>query len=251
MERSMSESYSGLGAWRRVSGGVVVMAIALALVLACAGAARAQITPQQTSSPALSQPWQHELQPGFPQTPSHTPPRGALRLAGSRWEVARSEPGPYPWIGGTQAVTDRAGHIAATAGPPAWAASGDDRPTGRLIAAGVVASAVGAVGGAIVGYNLDHGGARWGCAHGCEDPGLIGLVGGWMIGPALATPLAVHIANDGRGSLGASLLPALAIGVGGLVLVHGAGKAAPVPFFAAPVAQVVSAVTAERRTTSR
>jgi hypothetical protein len=116
-----------------------------------------------------------------------------------------------------------------------------------LVLAGVAGATVGALGGALLGYQLDRDGGNWGCARGCEDPGLLGLAGGWFVGSALTTPLSVHLANGGRGSLPTAYLSSALIAGAGMagLAVAGSPEGAFI-LLAAPVAQVVSAVLIER-----
>lgn len=117
-----------------------------------------------------------------------------------------------------------------------------------LTLAGIASAAVGALGGAYLGYKLDYNGFNWGCEHGCEDPGLLGAVGGWFIGSALTTPLGVHLANGSRGDLSRAYVSSgviAGVGLGALFLVG--SPAGAIPLWGAPLAQVVSAVVIERR----
>jgi len=122
-------------------------------------------------------------------------------------------------------------------------------PVAGLVLAGAGGAAIGTLGGAFLGYHLDRSGPNWGCAQGCEDPGLYGLVGGWFIGSALLTPIAVHLANERRGSLSSSYLASAAIAGAGMLSLAAVGGSpvGAVILLGAPVAQVVSAVTIERR----
>ena len=108
-----------------------------------------------------------------------------------------------------------------------------------------VASSVGFVGGALIGYQIERRG--WSCA--CDDPGLLGMWAGSFVGPAILTPLLVHHANDRRGSLRR--------GYQRSAFIAGAGMTAvliPVPLFVlgtllvVPAVQAASAVKVERRT---
>jgi hypothetical protein len=114
--------------------------------------------------------------------------------------------------------------------------------------AGVGAAAVGSAVGAYLGYDLDYEVFHWGFANGCEDPGLLGILGGWFVGSALTTPLAVHLANGRRGSLASAYFPAAVIAGAGLagLLVIGSPEGG-IFLLAAPAAQVLSAVVTERR----
>ena len=117
-----------------------------------------------------------------------------------------------------------------------------------LALAGVAGAAVGTVAGAYLGYQLDYETFHWDCENGCEDPGLLGLLGGWFVGSALTTPLSVRLASGRRGSLSTSYLSSAIIAGAGLagLLTVGSPEGA-VFLLAAPVAQAVSAVVIERR----
>jgi len=75
---------------------------------------------------------------------------------------------------------------------------------------------------------------------------VAGFVFGMLVGSAVGPPLAVHLANDRRGSLaagiGAGLLVAAA-GIGGVALTHSV-----VPLLIVPAVQMGVAVSVERRT---
>jgi hypothetical protein len=126
------------------------------------------------------------------------------------------------------------------------------RPPGhlKLAVVGVTGAAIGSVGGALLGYHFDVKEARWGCERGCEDPGLVGAVGGWFVGSALATPLAVHLANSRRGSLATAYLSSAVVAGAGMVGMMAAGSpGAAFVLLGVPAAQVISAVLIERRVT--
>lgn len=120
---------------------------------------------------------------------------------------------------------------------------------GSLLLAGTAASAAGVIVGGYLGYRLDYDVLHWDCEHGCEDPGLKGMLAGAMVGSALLTPLTVHLVNGRRGSLPLACLSAAAIG--SLGVIAAAGDGAEGLLLALPVAQVVSAVLIERRTALR
>lgn len=122
-----------------------------------------------------------------------------------------------------------------------------DRP---LPLVGALGAAVGSLAGAFVGYHLDYNVLNLDCERGCEDPGLPGLTAGWFIGSALTTPPSVHLANHRRGSLSTEYLSSAVIaGVGmAALLALGSPEGAYIAL-GAPVAQVISAVLIERRTT--
>lgn len=110
--------------------------------------------------------------------------------------------------------------------------------------AGVAGAAVGTLGGAFLGYQLQrNAGGEYGGGDGSN-----GLLIGWIVGSALTTPVSVHRANGEQGSLSSAYRSAALIagaGVAGL-LVLGAPEIAFV-LVGAPVAQVISAVLIERR----
>ena len=114
-----------------------------------------------------------------------------------------------------------------------------------LTMAGAVGAAVGTVAGAYAGYQLDHGGLNIGCSSGCEDPGFVGLLVGWAVGPAITTPLAVHLFNGKRGSLSKSYQYAAMVSGAGIVAIM---AKAPVALLLIPVGQTISAVIIERTT---
>ena len=159
------------------------------------------------------------------------------------------------------ATTPLAAQWRAAAGP--WAADAPSAPadlpalemrqasqpasTLLLTVVGAAASLGGFYGGGMAGYEADRQHFHW--EYG-DSPGFVGFMGGSLIGGALATPLLVNAANGGRGSLrtayGASALIAGA-GVAALAIDHRAPPGTII-FLAAPLAQVVSAVVIERRT---
>jgi hypothetical protein len=126
-----------------------------------------------------------------------------------------------------------------TAGGPASAVG--------LLAAGLLAAGASAAAGAALGYNVDRSGPSGPTG---DDPGLGGLVVGWVLAPALITPGAVHLVNGQHGSLGAGYAAAAVIAGIGLVTAH-AGPPTPVAValvVGAPVLQAASAAIMERRT---
>jgi hypothetical protein len=115
----------------------------------------------------------------------------------------------------------------------------------RLAAAGAAGAVAGSFGGALVGYHLDRQLFGW---DGGDDPGIVGAVGGWFIGSALLTPLAVYLANGRRGSLSSSYQASGLIAGAGWLGVMATGSPGGVVFIVgAPIAQVVSATTIQRR----
>jgi hypothetical protein len=101
-----------------------------------------------------------------------------------------------------------------------------------------VGGAVGVFAGALAGAKLT--------AHDCEDCALIGAVYGAMAGGSALLPLGVHLANQGRGNLGLSLLSSLAIGAVGLGVASATNSA--VVMLPVPVLQIVSSMLIERKT---
>jgi hypothetical protein len=113
--------------------------------------------------------------------------------------------------------------------------------------ASVAAAALGTVGGAVLGYQLDRRVFSW---DGGDDPGIHGFLGGWFIGGAVVTPLVTHLVNGRRGSLSSAYLASSLIGGIGLAGLYAVGSPGGIVFiFGAPLAQAVSAATIERRTT--
>jgi hypothetical protein len=125
-----------------------------------------------------------------------------------------------------------------TAGAPA--------STAGLIATGLLAAGASAAAGAAIGYNIDRSSPS---PSGGDDPGLGGLIVGWVLAPAVVTPAAVHLIDNQHGSLGASYAAAAVIAGVSLVTAH-AGPPAPVAValvVGAPVLQAASAAIMERR----
>jgi hypothetical protein len=121
--------------------------------------------------------------------------------------------------------------------------------TAGLIATGLLAAGASAAGDAVLGYNLERSqpSPRSG-----DDPGLTGLIVGWLVGPALVTPAAVHLVNGGNGSVGASYGAAAAIvGVGVIALRSRASGLAVTLAVGGPLLQAISAVAIERATERR
>lgn len=110
--------------------------------------------------------------------------------------------------------------------------------------AGLLGSAAGVFGGGFVGYQIsradgDCGGDDW-CGF---TAGFVGAV----IGSAVLTPVAVHMANGGRGDLGSTVVMSS--------LITGAGAAialvtdSPEILLAVPLAAIIGSVAVERSTT--
>lgn len=127
--------------------------------------------------------------------------------------------------------------------PSQLPASTTRRSDGRLLQAGLVGAVAGFVSGAFLGYHAER---QWfWCS--CDDPGLLGTAAGAFAGPALLTPILVHKANDGRGSLRGAYTAAAMIGglgLGGLFATESTPLAVAL-VFGTPVAQVISAVVIE------
>lgn len=158
---------------------------------------------------------------------------------------ARSPVPPAVWLvppAPAPAIADSPGAPALPSSPSETTRAASDNGL-TLLLAGVGSAAAGSFGGAFLGYRLDRAYFHWDCENGCEDPGLLGLLGGWLVGSALTTPLGVHLANDRRGPLGLSYAASALIG--GTALAGLAVGAAEFVFLAAPVLQVASAVTIE------
>lgn len=106
--------------------------------------------------------------------------------------------------------------------------------------------AMGGIGGLLTGGFL---GARLEMAGGCEGDEWCGFGGGILgaaIGSAVMIPVAVHLANDRRGSLTAGLGASVAALAGGVAISLVAQDAQPL--LLVPIAQVIGAVAAEKRT---
>ena len=124
----------------------------------------------------------------------------------------------------------------------------EQRPTESLVLGGVLGGALGLVGGAIAGAGLE-------VAMGCDYDycGIGGGLMGAMIGEVVLLPLGVHLANGWQGNYGYALLASAGSIAGGLLLSFAAGAIAgesgiDVALWAIPVAQLVSSITIERRT---
>jgi hypothetical protein len=113
-----------------------------------------------------------------------------------------------------------------------------------MVAAGVVAGVVGIALGAKMGYDLER--TSYSCN--CDDPGLAGMVAGAFIGPALAIPIAVHVANGGKGKLVPSLLPSLGMGIAGFAFAYGTGGTGILLVPVLPIIEIVTSIKTERRT---
>lgn len=113
-----------------------------------------------------------------------------------------------------------------------------------MIVAGVTAGVVGIAMGAKLGYDIER--AHFNCN--CDDPGLAGMVAGAFIGPALAIPIAVHLANGSKGKLLPALLPSVAMGAAGFVFAYGTGGSGIILVPVLPIIEIITSIKAERRT---
>lgn len=124
---------------------------------------------------------------------------------------------------------------------------------GAVLGAAAGTLAGGLLGGAITSRDCDPGNPD-----ACLGEAIPGLLVGAGLGYAMGAPVGAHLANGRRGKLGSSLLVSSALfGVQaitvGLIGHHASTSlersAVPVVFIAIPAAQLISAVTIERRTT--
>ena len=115
--------------------------------------------------------------------------------------------------------------------------------SGALAVAGVLGGGVGMFAGMFAGAALD-GPPHEDCIDFCFGPGV---VYGFLLGEALGISTAVHLANGRRGSLPLGALTSAGILAVGLV----AGNDKPEILLLLPVAQIVGAITVERRTARR
>lgn len=130
----------------------------------------------------------------------------------------------------------------------------DGVSTERLARGGILGAGAGWLAGALaVGIPLAHTNP-FGSGQLDDDAWTPGLVIGFELGQALAIPLAVHRANEGRGQLREAMLTSLALGVAGTVLLWtddlDALFEAPsrqAVLIAVPVAQIVSSIYFARR----
>ena len=159
----------------------------------------------------------------------------------------------WPAVAGAQEVVPRGAPfrplpIDRAYTPPAVRLDVKEPGRASLTVAGLLASTAGFVGGAVAGYQLERSRYGWSCA--CDDPGLEGLIYGAAIGPALTTPLSVHLANGKRGSFAASFGAAAAISALSVVGLRASDGSDTVLFFilVPPVAQGISAAIIESRT---
>lgn len=117
-------------------------------------------------------------------------------------------------------------------------------PTSALVAASFVGAVAGVVVGAKLGYDIER--ANFPCS--CDDPGLMGGIAGAFIGPAVAIPLAVHIADRLQGSVAGSLPKSLLIGAGGYVVTYASGGVGILMVPVLPIFESVLSIRTERRT---
>lgn len=107
-----------------------------------------------------------------------------------------------------------------------------------LTAGGVLGGALGLFGGAYMGASFTE--------DSCEDCSIVGAIYGGVAGGSTLLPLGVHLANGRRGDYGKSLLMSLAIGAVGFGISDATDEWGLM--FAVPVAQLISSITIERRT---
>jgi len=111
---------------------------------------------------------------------------------------------------------------------------------GAMILGGLVGGAIGVFGGGYLGASLN-------CNSNYDDfCGLEGALWGAAAGVSTLLPLGVHAANGGRGKYGSSLGVSLAIGALGMGIAYSTNDAVPLLFV--PVAQLISSVAIEHRT---
>jgi hypothetical protein len=112
------------------------------------------------------------------------------------------------------------------------------RSTGSLLGAGILAAVGGAVVGGVAGFAIGNTGDH-------ENSTFVGAMIGWMVVPAVVTPIVVHVRNHGHGSVLASFAPA-----GGIVALPLILDNAYVALVA-PLLQAGSAVAVHRITDRR
>jgi hypothetical protein len=129
--------------------------------------------------------------------------------------------------------------------PPVYRLQQDSIPVGRMVVGGSVAAVVSFFGGAFVVSGLEH---KLFPGFGGDDPGLFGALLGAALGPAIAVPISVHVINDKRGSLQASMPISLLIGGVAFIGTVTTGLPGLVVLLAAPFVEVATSVNAERKT---
>jgi hypothetical protein len=134
---------------------------------------------------------------------------------------------------------------------PMFSVSPGRAGTPTLVASALLAAGFGAAAAGVIGHQLEMANDPMPLPGG--DVGITGLVTGWVIGPALVTPLVVHLVNDRRGSLAAGYGAAALIAGAGILTAHADPPAvmAVAVVIGAPVLQAVSAVVMERLTDRR
>lgn len=155
------------------------------------------------------------------------------------WQLA-GQPAHAQWVSKSQfELPDASAPVRSLEVPRRDEGSAAQPGTGRMVAAGMLGSVAGLIGGAIMGYKLDR---ATPCL--CDDPGLAGAIIGAPIGSGIVIPLTVHLANPGPGNLGGSLgISALIGGVGGLLTL---ASGTPIPALVAPIVQIVTSIAIER-----
>lgn len=113
--------------------------------------------------------------------------------------------------------------------------------TPGLVLAGLAGGTMGFFSGLFIGGAI--GGGNRIC--GDDACGLEEAAYGAVIGETVGLPLAVHLANHSRGSLGLSLLASAGISAVGLLAIDASNDGAPL--IAVPIAQLISSILIERR----
>ncbi len=121
-------------------------------------------------------------------------------------------------------------------------------PTAILVGAGLLGSTVGFLAGAHFGFSSVD------CQSGEFPCGIEQAIFGAAVGESVLMPLAIHLANRGRGDLGRSLLTSLtvcALGIGaGLAAVESEDSGALLVLIpAVPLIQLGACVSTEKKTT--
>jgi hypothetical protein len=140
---------------------------------------------------------------------------------------------------------------------PAWgkvyAAPGEGRSTGALMAGGLAGGVAGVVVGAVAGAKL----AEIDCTEGCDESGLYMALIGAAVGETLLLPLGVHLANRRQGSYFPAMMASVALSGAGIWLAYALDntsmrESAPtVLLVTVPILQLAAAIQIERRTANR
>ena len=115
--------------------------------------------------------------------------------------------------------------------------------TATLATAGIAAGAFGLIGGIKLGESIER--SSYSCN--CDDPGLLGAIIGAFIGPAIAAPLGVHLANQQPRNFGTALSKSLFIGGAGLLVAIASGGTGIIVVPVLPILETITAIRAERR----